>query len=174
MILKVVRRLEMHKLEQQIWRYLITILNERNCDLLHELADRYDCPPLKLAAWRLLKEKIPGLGNFPTKRVLMEAARARSHVLNGTGLIGPGDALFNTLAVHHPQNDRRNAGLGNMPSVFEDDDDDDEEDEDEEDDERQERRRQKQNMIALEDLAADADATTVIQAWSQRLKSKSF
>eukprot|EP01033_Poteriospumella_lacustris_P000902 gene902-651_t len=97
-ILKVVRRLEMHKLEQQIWRYLITILNERNCDLFHELADRYDCPPLKLAAWRLLKEKIPGLGNFPTKKVLIEAARARSHVLNGTGLIGPADPLFNTLA----------------------------------------------------------------------------
>ena len=56
-ILKVVRRLEMQKLEQQCWRYLMTVINpETNVEILHELADRYDCPPLKLAAWRILQE----------------------------------------------------------------------------------------------------------------------
>jgi hypothetical protein len=56
-ILKVVRRLEMQKLEQQCWRYLMTVIDaETNCEKLHELADRYDCPPLKLAAWRILQE----------------------------------------------------------------------------------------------------------------------
>jgi hypothetical protein len=60
-IIKVVRRLEMQKLEQQCWRYLMTIIDPHtNCELLHELADRYDCPPLKLAAWRILQETVPG------------------------------------------------------------------------------------------------------------------
>jgi hypothetical protein len=56
-MLKVVRRLEMQKLEQQCWRYLMTVIDpETNAEQLHELADRYDCPPLKLAAWRMLQE----------------------------------------------------------------------------------------------------------------------
>lgn len=56
-VLKVVRRLEMQKLEQQCWRYLMTVINpDTNVEILHELADRYDCPPLKLAAWRILQE----------------------------------------------------------------------------------------------------------------------
>jgi hypothetical protein len=56
-VLKVVRRLEMQKLEQQCWRYLMTVINpDTNAAILHELADRYDCPPLKLAAWRILQE----------------------------------------------------------------------------------------------------------------------
>jgi hypothetical protein len=95
----------------------------------------------------------------------MEAARARSHFLNGTGLIGPGDPLFNPLAIHHPQNDRRAAGLGTMPSVF------DEEDEKEDEDEYGgESRRRHQNATALEDLPPDADSASVVLAWAQRLK----
>lgn len=160
----------MHKLEQQIWRYLITILNERNCDLFHELADRYDCPPLKLAAWRLLKEKIPGVTAFPTKKVLLEAANARPSALNGTGLIGPGDPLFNTLAVYHPQSVRRSAALGLLPSVFDEHDDND--DEDKSDDEEDGERRGGDRIPRLEELGdhLSAPATTVIQAWSARLK----
>jgi hypothetical protein len=94
---------------------------------------------------------------------LIEAARARSHVLNGTGLIGPADPLFNTLAVHHPQNDRRGAGLGHMPSVFDENEDGDD---NSDDDEGGYRKRQ----LQLEELPAGADAAAVIQAWSQRLK----
>ena len=59
-IIKVLRRLEMTLLEQQCWRYLMTMIDTHNCELLHELAERYDCPPLKLTAWRILQEMIPG------------------------------------------------------------------------------------------------------------------
>jgi hypothetical protein len=43
-----VRRLEMESLEKQCWKYLMSILDkDNNCEMLHELADRYDCPTLK-------------------------------------------------------------------------------------------------------------------------------
>ena len=49
----------MQKLEQQCWRYLMTVIDpDTNVEILHELADRYDCPPLKLAAWRILQEYV--------------------------------------------------------------------------------------------------------------------
>lgn len=65
-ILKVVRRLEMQKLEQQCWRFLMSIIDSSNCDMLHDLADRYDCPPLKLAAFRVIQGNnsyVPSDGN---------------------------------------------------------------------------------------------------------------
>lgn len=64
-IIKAVRRLEMHSLEQQCWRYLMTIIDAGNCEFLHELADRYDCPPLKLTAWRILEKSVPGYSTAP-------------------------------------------------------------------------------------------------------------
>ena len=48
-IIKVIRRLEIRQLEQQCWRYLMTALSDANCEQLHEIADRYDCPPLKVS-----------------------------------------------------------------------------------------------------------------------------
>lgn len=69
-LIKIIRRLEMHKLEQQCWRYLMTIIDANtNCELLHELADRYDCPPLKLAAWRILQETVPGYAQSPASKL---------------------------------------------------------------------------------------------------------
>jgi hypothetical protein len=59
-LIKVIRRLELVQLETQCWRYLISIIDTSNCEQLHELADRYDCPPLKLSAWRLLQQTVPG------------------------------------------------------------------------------------------------------------------
>jgi hypothetical protein len=55
-IIQVVRRLEMLHLENQIWRHLMGILDFDNCEFLHDLADRYDCPALKLAAWRKMMQ----------------------------------------------------------------------------------------------------------------------
>jgi hypothetical protein len=49
----------MQKLEQQCWRFLMGALDaETNAEHLHDLADRYDCPPLKLGAWRLLQQYV--------------------------------------------------------------------------------------------------------------------
>lgn len=85
-LLKVIRRLELHGLEQSVWIFLMKAIDAHNCNRLHELADRYDCPPLKLAAWRYIQQAISG----PTKH-FTEAARG---VHKGTGLTGPGEAAF--------------------------------------------------------------------------------
>lgn len=165
-----VRRLEMHKLEQQIWRYLITILDaERNCEYLYELADRYDCPPLKLAAWRILKERIPDISAFPTKEKLLRSMNDKLADMKGTGLISPGDPLFNCLALTHPthgatQNRRPVEEV--LPSVFDAPNEDQEDDGDEEDDEREDRSR----IPRVEDLDPSAPATMVVMAWAKRLK----
>jgi len=168
-LLKVVRRLEMHKLEQQIWRYLITILDgERNCEYLYELADRYDCPPLKLAAWRILKEKIPDISAFPTKAKLLRSMNDKLSEMKGTGLISPGDPLFNCLALAHPTHgvasNRRPVEENVLPSVFDAPNEDD--DGGEEDDEREDRSR----IPRVEDLDSSAPATMVVMAWAKRLK----
>ncbi len=89
-VIKVVRRLEMAQLEQHCWRFLIGIIDSQNCEFLHELADRYDCPPLKLTAWRILQESLPGYANRPAD-MLNDPQRLQdiSH-----GLTGPGEKEY--------------------------------------------------------------------------------
>lgn len=185
-ILKVVRRLELQKLEQQCWRYLMTVIDEdtEHVEYLHELADRYDCPPLKLAAWRILKERIPGVGAFPTKASLLKVAQGDTgRILRGTGLTGPGDPAFNNLNningirssrhVHQFEYDDYQATT-NIPSIFEDygdDEDDEDEDEDRDEEDEMERFNKKyRNIPALEELGTNAKATEVVMAWAKRLK----
>lgn len=66
-LLKAIRRLEMAKLEEHCWRHLMTVVDKSNCQMLHELADRYDCPALKLTAWRIVQESAPGYSTMPSK-----------------------------------------------------------------------------------------------------------
>ena len=93
-LLKVIRRLELQDLEQQCWRFLISVMNEENCNELHDLADRYDCPPLKLAAFRMLQETDPSYQFAP---INWDVATARENYNDGmnshSGLTGPGDVL---------------------------------------------------------------------------------
>ncbi len=188
----------MQKLEQQCWRYLMTAIDpETNVAYLHELADRYDCPPLKLAAWRILKEKVPGVGSFPSRSQLLKSATGtKEKVLRGTGFTGPGDPAFDNLNNTNGIRSKRVPSSyeemaldeAQLPSVFDDfekppkrsrgeDDeegDDDEENEDDEDgdegDEAFREMAQRYQEIQLEDLGADAKASDVIMAWSKRLK----
>ncbi len=91
-LLKVIRRLEMHHLEQQCWRYLISIIDSFNCESLHRLADKYDCPPLKLSAWRLLQQSNTHYVSAPD---LSLADRSlQGYVSVGTGFTGPGEAPY--------------------------------------------------------------------------------
>lgn len=73
-ILRVVRRLEMHGLEQQCWKFLITVIDETNCSELQDLADRYGCPPLKLAAFRIIQENDPAYSLAP---IIWDTSKAR-------------------------------------------------------------------------------------------------
>lgn len=123
----------MQKLEQQCWRYLMTILDpETNCEVLHELADRYDCPPLKLAAWRVLQETIPGYSVSPDKFIQPKRLRKLSDTVVKKGFdhgfTGPGDAAYssnsiNGLHIKHGQSaiqsDDEDASVAaDMPSLF--------------------------------------------------------
>jgi hypothetical protein len=86
-LLKVVRRLELHGLEQSVWIFLMKAIDARNCNHLHELADRYDCPPLKLAAWRYIQQAISGPSKHFNDKDLKK-------IHKGTGLTGPGETSF--------------------------------------------------------------------------------
>lgn len=94
--MKVVRRLEMQQLEQQCWRYLLNIIDAGNCEQLHELADRYDCPPLKLAAWRILQQNVPGYSTVPS----IDLESQRNAKGRGTGLTDPGMLPIFARDVH--------------------------------------------------------------------------
>ena len=102
----------MHVLEQQCWRFLITVIDISNCGQLHDLADKYDCPPLKLASFRVLQENDPSYGFAP---VNWESNGAENiHTTNAdSGLTGPGESSYYT-------NDR-----GLAAHVYEEYDDDD-------------------------------------------------
>lgn len=95
--LKVVRRMELHELEKQCWRFLISIIDSSNCEALHVLADKYDCPPLKLSAFRVLQERDPTYRLPPAH---LAAGRTGPGLglgpSSGTGLTGPGESSFYT------------------------------------------------------------------------------
>lgn len=91
--MKVLRRLEMQHLEQQCWEFLISVIDSSNCEKLHEMADVFDCPPLKLCAWRILQEAIPGYSVAPNHMLNLseEQQKQITYQLRGNGLTGPCD-----------------------------------------------------------------------------------
>jgi hypothetical protein len=100
MLLKVIRRLELHGLEQSMWIFLMKAIDNHNCNQLHELADRYDCPPLKLAAWRYIQQVISGASKHRDNSI--------GKVYKGTGLTGPGEAAFyRNVTIQEKLNEER-------------------------------------------------------------------
>jgi hypothetical protein len=181
-LLKVVHRLQLQALEESIWIFLMKIVDPNNCKQLHELADRYDCPPLKLSAWRVLQESIPGYASLPAG---IMAASAAAGVLKGTGLTGPGDPEFLSNIAPEPGmsgvHDARDH-LDELPSIFthftppppseaeggtehHDDDNDDGDD-----DERAPRAEHKETYTNPKELPPTASATELVKAWSARLQ----
>lgn len=82
----------------------MTIINPRsNCERLHELADRYDCPPLKLACWRILQETIPSYATSPFLSQMLKHRKSGNQLGNyradlyemvgTTGFTGPGEVI---------------------------------------------------------------------------------
>jgi hypothetical protein len=147
---------------------------------------------LKLAAWKILKEKIPGIDSFPGtpgkkgkkgkgnegNSMFIESSKKN---FSSTGLTGPADPVFRAARALHAGGTRFGKLLdpeanafdrANMPSVFDDgsdeEDHDDDDEEDEEDEEEDESRKVK--IKRLEELDDKATATEVIKAWSLRLK----
>lgn len=116
-LLKVVRRLELRTLEQECWKHLLSVVDANNCRQLHELADRFDCPPLKLTSWHMLQDIQRGYSANPVNRLLVHNGEgelrgrfeppAMPFALKGNGLTGPGEAdgLVGVVADHGSEDD---------------------------------------------------------------------
>eukprot|EP01036_Dinobryon_divergens_P031668 gene31668-41111_t len=207
-MIKIARRLEMEQLEQQCWKFLMTVLND-SVELLqyeehveyqyegqearsrpvaclyatkfHELADKYDCPPLKLASWRVLQDREPGYGSSPASKLLNSRQVLPSiPAMAGTGFVGPGDvtyqwggnqrlSVFNyDPANYEPEDDRQDDQLSydgshnhsqSSASIS-----------------RSQQQRKKEpttRKVAFtkpQDLPPNAPAAEVIRAWAAQLK----
>lgn len=126
--MKAVRRLELKELEQQCWKYLMAVVSLDNCELMHALADRYDCPPLKLAAFRALKERDPSYA-LPPERLTAGYDWnffQKNPCSFDTGFTGPGELHFNEavkLSADQPQfsyfDVEDDALDGGIPSILE-------------------------------------------------------
>ncbi len=145
------------------------------------MADRYDCPPLKLAAWKILKERIPDIESFPNQRKKKGGKFEESKkTFAATGLTGPADPAFRNARVSYGSRFTRLAEQEqyqdryNMPSVFNDNDPAEEEyeEEDEEQDDGEEESKANTKSKRLEELEESASATEVINAWALRLKGR--
>lgn len=119
-MLKIIRRLELKSLEQKCWyvnfiflfssfldiifrKYLLSIVDASNCEKLHQLADFFDCTPLKLTAWRVIQENKPGYSTAPVQ-ILQELSNGVNDPKKGNnrrrmighGLIGPGERIYDS------------------------------------------------------------------------------
>ena len=95
-LLKVIRRLELANLETHCWDYMMKVIDQTNCLILHEFADRYDCPPLKLTAWRLIQESTPAYAAMP--QIVIEGITGS--ISNGT--TGPAENFTKATTGFHP------------------------------------------------------------------------
>jgi len=177
-LLKVVRRLQLQALEESIWIFLMKIVGPNNAEQLHTLADRYDCPPLKLSAWRIMQESVPGYSSLPAGIL---AASAAGGVFKGTGLTGPGDPDFLTNQPSSALADPAAHGehADDMPSIFTHfsppPPSAGEEDQDDEDDKSVRRRAgagatEHKEYAYPKELPSTASASELVKAWSARLQ----
>jgi len=173
-LIKVAHRLQLQALEESIWIFLMKIVDPNNAEQLHTLADRYDCPPLKLSAWRIMQESIPGYSSLPASIL---AASAAAGALKGTGLTGPGDPDFlsnqpRELAAPGVDVDH----VDDMPSIFThfspppptDDEDNPEGDDESENDEHS--ASEHKEFSNPSELPSTATASELVKAWSARLQ----
>lgn len=103
-MLKIVRRLELRVVEQKCWRFLLSIVSHENCVQLHQLADFFECAPLKISAWRIIQESKPGYSAAPSHMInSMQVNGSNAYARRSHGLTGPGE--MNTLPNHNTQDD---------------------------------------------------------------------
>lgn len=153
------------------------MVDASNCRELHELADRFDCPPLKLTSWHILQDVQRGYGANPSSRLLNHDGEATSgdvgvgpgqpptmpFALKGSGLTGPGE----TESFYHED---RGDGSDNEEylSVF--NDYTDEFRMTRGDDSTTYSEEQEQLFPLPEQLPFGAPATDVIKAWAYKLQ----
>lgn len=173
-LLRVVRRLELKALEQECWKHLLSVVNAYNCRELHELADRFDCPPLKLTSWHMLQEMRVGYSTNPSTRLGHSGngvdgrglqPPALPFGLKGSGLTGPGESdehfggdgdagngsdQDEYLSVFNDYTDEFRAGRGEESTTYSEE--------------------QEQLFPLPEQLPPGAPASDVIKAWAYKLQ----
>lgn len=141
-LLKVIRRLELANLETHCWDYMMKVIDQTNCLILHEFADRYDCPPLKVTAWRLIQESTPAYAAMP--QIVIEGVTGNL----SSGTTGPAENFTKATTGGFMEEEE------DIPSIFAPADhyDDD-------------------GLVRHPDeLPPDASATEVLKAWAYRLQ----
>ena len=96
LLMKVIRRLELESLEEHCWEYCMKIVSKENCADMHELADKYSCPPLKLAAWRTLQDNTGSYQATPGRSLLVSASGLKGA---GHGFTGPEESFMAEQAL---------------------------------------------------------------------------
>ena len=142
--MKVIRRLELAKLEEHCWQYMMTVIDGTNCLLLHEFADRYDCPALKLTAWRMIQETTPAYAAMPS--MLLDASS--SLVSPRSGLTGPAESFRNHMNGDFHEEEEEFPSILN-PETFEFD---------------------SSSYPQPDELPPNACASDVVRAWALRLQ----
>lgn len=125
-MLKIVRRLELRVVEQKCWRFLLSIVNQENCVQLHQIADFFECAPLKISAWRIIQESKPGYSAAPTHMISsMRVSGNNTQARRSHGLTGPGemDTMSNQPHNHDDDSDDDDVEFsifsGNTPALTE-------------------------------------------------------
>jgi len=105
-MLKIVRRLELRVVEQKCWRFLLSIVNRENCVQLHQIADFFECAPLKISAWRIIQESKPGYSAAPTHMInSMRVNGNNAQARRSHGLTGPGEMDTASNQPHNHDDD---------------------------------------------------------------------
>ena len=150
----------------------MSVVNTYNCRELHELADKFDCPPLKLASWHMLQEMRVGYGATPSARLLSHSdGDIHGQVeppplpfgLKGSGLTGPGE----TDGVYGNENENA-SDVDEYLSVFNDYTDEFRAMRGEESTSYSEE--QEQLFPMPDQLPPGAPASDVIKAWAYKLQ----
>ena len=87
---------------------MMSCIDNTNCQILHEFADRFDCPPLKLTAWRLIQETTPAYAAMPS--LVLDGASTL--VSPGSGLTGPAESFKQFLNGDFHDDEEE------LPSIF--------------------------------------------------------
>lgn len=125
---------------------MMTVIDKTNVIILHEFADRYDCPALKLMAWRMIQEENSAYAALP------------SHLLGSTsslvspgrsGMTGPAESFSRALRGEEEEEEEF------LPSILQPELNSYEDE---------------GGILQPDELPDGAKATDVVRAWANRLQ----
>jgi hypothetical protein len=131
----------------------MSVVDSDNCLELHELADRLDCPPLKLSSWKVAQESAPGYGIAPQNA--FESIRS-TLMSRGNGFTGPEGSMRVERPGRYQEylSDDLECEDEEAPSLFN----------------FNQNGPSSINIVQPDELPKNASAIEVIKAWAHRLQ----